>query len=217
MFPWFKSATAKTPDIKVLIEAASARVAELKAAIAVVVVEAADGVEGAQERYRAAKDDLAKVTADLELLVAAKAEHTEREARRAAAARAALHRDRVALVKADLDASVEHAETFQRHLAAAVMAFDELLASRGATLGRGIARMPEHAELRTQEVRRLVSTELYRLGARLNSVGSNTEGLPDLDPQTLPWRSNPALIPPLVQRLRQADERTLAQLERATP
>jgi hypothetical protein len=215
LFTWFKS-EAKTPGIGEMIEAGTARVAELKATIASVVTDAADGAEGAQERYRAAKDDLAKVTADLELLVAARAEHTEREARKLQQARAAAHRERVALVKADLDASVKHAERFEHHLAEAMREYDALIASRGAALTRNV-RMPDKAGIRLQEVRQLVGNEMYKAGARLNDVCANSAGLPAPEVQDLRWRSDPRQIPPLADRLRAVDTHTLSQLEQATP
>jgi hypothetical protein len=173
-------------------------------------------VPGAQERHRAAKDQLAQVTADLELLQAAKAEHEQRQAAKLATQRAAAHAEKVKAVRADLDAGVKAAERLTAALSEVCAAYDDLVASRSAALSRGV-QMPLKAAIRLQEVRQLVGNELFRVGSRLNEVNVNDRGLPAPEVQDLRWHSNPALIPPLAERLKQQDTYTLAALEGQMP
>jgi hypothetical protein len=218
MFAWLRPAADEIkPDLSEMIRQGEARATELRTTMASLAVDAASGgAEGAQQPYRDAAAELATVTADLALLQSAQAEHAAREAVKLRQARAAAHREKVQAVKADLDASHKAAEQFEHHIAEAAKAYDALIAARGAALGHNV-RMPDHADVRMVDVRRLVGHEMYRCGARLNDICANSAGLPAPEVQDIRWRSDPRLIQPLAERLRAADAWTLSRLEEATP
>lgn len=213
IFSWFTGGN-KTPAVEELIAAAGQRTEQLKADMAKVVVEAAEGAPGAQEKYRQAKADLAQVEADLAMLQQAKVEAAKAEQARQAEQRREAQRAKLVKVKASLAESNRAAQDFQKHAEAMSAAFDRLVAAR--VEARSDWPMPlVWSYTHLGQIRGVVGAELFRVGARLNSLAQNSGGIPTpgVDLEMHMHKANPAALPPITERLAAIDQRIIAHLE----
>jgi hypothetical protein len=163
-----------------------------------------------------ARADLREAKEAADMLALAKQEHLMREASKLQQARSKVHAERVNSIRADLVASVKQAETVAFHVKEAVTAFDALAAMRTGARQHNL-QLPLWADSYGYDIRRLVAAEIYRVGARLNHVNTNTSGFPGGEFEDGRQQGLPDSITPLVDRIKATNDRVLAELEQQAP
>lgn len=213
----------QAPPIAAKVAEAEQQIASLRHKRPEYALGVVNGIEGADARLAEVDAKLGELERRLNVLNAAHDAAVAADRRMFAAQRAALHATQVAKVKRELDARGEAAARLSKAIETATAAFRDLIEhSRQAQRANPVGGIwPKGSYCEDDKIIELVQRELWRLGG--SDYAAWASG-PDRPPPPFPggeplnWiERQPSKCPPLVERLKQASERTLSVLTGQEP